>query len=292
MSARLVRTALACYPRAWRDRYGAELAVLTDDLIEAGETSAFAAAANLVGGAVRQRWRAAARSHDAVLTATLAMAVGAVVVAAAIRAGHRGGTMRPYFYTHHVGFVLFVAVVAWLMVEFVEFLRVQERRSKNGSVQRTPTVAFYVVGVAVVIAENVWLYLAPPVVPDATISHGGVAFAVGMTIFLAGVAMRVWSFRALGQYFSFSIEVRPDQNVVTAGPYRTVRHPSYAGGLLMVVGVGLTSANWAAVAVMAVLALVMVVWRIRVEENALLTTLGDRYRSYASGTKRLVPLVW
>jgi protein-S-isoprenylcysteine O-methyltransferase Ste14 len=43
---------------------------------------------------------------------------------------------------------------------------------------------------------------------------------------------------------------------------------------------------------MAVLALVMVVWRIRVEENALLTTLGDRYRSYASGTKRLVPLVW
>ena len=292
MSARLVRVALAFYPRAWRDRYGSELAVLTDDLIEAGETTAFATAANLVGGAVRQRWRAAARSHAAVLTAALAIAVGAAVAVAAVRDGHRGGTMRPYFYTHQVGFVLFVAVVAWLMVEFVEFLRVQERRSKNGSVRRTPTLGFYLVGIAVVIAENVWLYLAPPVVPDATISHGAIAFAVGLAIFLAGASMRVWSFRALGQYFSFSIEVRPDQNVVTAGPYRTVRHPSYAGGLLIVIGVGLMSANWAAVAVMAVLALIMIVWRIHVEEDALMTTLGDRYRSYASGTKRLVPLVW
>src|SRR5262245_9337165 len=236
MNARLVRAALLCYPRAWRDRYGEELAVLTNDLVEAGEATQLTAAANLFGGAARERWRAAARSHDVALTATLAIAVGAAVAVAAVRARRTGGMMKPYFYTHGVGFVLFIAVVVWLMVEFVEFLRVQERRSKNGSVQRTPTVGFYAVGVAVVIAENVWLYLAPPVVPDATISKGAVAFAVGMVIFLAGVAMRVWSFAALGQYFSFSIEVRPDQNVVTAGPYRTVRHPSYAGGLLIAIG--------------------------------------------------------
>ena len=35
-----------------------------------------------------------------------------------------------------------------------------------------------------------------------------------------------------------------------------------------------------------------ILWRIHVEEGALLTTLGDRYRCYASQHKRLVPLVW
>jgi protein-S-isoprenylcysteine O-methyltransferase Ste14 len=33
-------------------------------------------------------------------------------------------------------------------------------------------------------------------------------------------------------------------------------------------------------------------WRIHVEESALMTTLGDRYRAYAVQHKRLVPLVW
>ena len=43
---------------------------------------------------------------------------------------------------------------------------------------------------------------------------------------------------------------------------------------------------------MALLPLAVILWRIYVEENALLTTLGDRYRAYASQHKRLVPLIW
>jgi protein-S-isoprenylcysteine O-methyltransferase Ste14 len=39
-------------------------------------------------------------------------------------------------------------------------------------------------------------------------------------------------------------------------------------------------------------ALVGLVYRIYVEEKALLEELGDRYRSYAEGHKRLVPFVW
>jgi protein-S-isoprenylcysteine O-methyltransferase Ste14 len=36
----------------------------------------------------------------------------------------------------------------------------------------------------------------------------------------------------------------------------------------------------------------VIVWRIRIEERALLTTLDDRYRRYATQRKRLIPLVW
>ena len=86
--------------------------------------------------------------------------------------------------------------------------------------------------------------------------------------------------------------VSSNQPVVANGPYRVLRHPSYSGLLLALTGVGLTSANWVGLAAITLLPLTAILWRIHVEEGALLTTLGDRYRCYASRHKRLVPLVW
>jgi protein-S-isoprenylcysteine O-methyltransferase Ste14 len=57
-------------------------------------------------------------------------------------------------------------------------------------------------------------------------------------------------------------------------------------------GFGLTCANWVAMAAETLLPLAVIIWRIRVEENALLAVLGDRYRCYAPGHRRLVPLIW
>ena len=50
MNRRLLRALLALYPRAWRDRYGAEVAHLTGELIAAGETTPLAGALNLMAG--------------------------------------------------------------------------------------------------------------------------------------------------------------------------------------------------------------------------------------------------
>jgi protein-S-isoprenylcysteine O-methyltransferase Ste14 len=93
-------------------------------------------------------------------------------------------------------------------------------------------------------------------------------------------------------YIQFTVMVSTDQPVVTVGPYRLLRHPSYTGILLACTGIGLASANWASAVAFPLLPLALLLWRIHVEENALLATLGDRYRSYAAQHKRLVPLVW
>jgi protein-S-isoprenylcysteine O-methyltransferase Ste14 len=104
--------------------------------------------------------------------------------------------------------------------------------------------------------------------------------------------LRGWSIKTLGAYFTASVKVSTDQPVITAGPYRMLRHPSYTGLLLIVTGIGLASANWVGLAGMALLTLAGLLWRIHAEERALLTTLGDPYRAYAARHKRLVPLVW
>jgi protein-S-isoprenylcysteine O-methyltransferase Ste14 len=62
--------------------------------------------------------------------------------------------------------------------------------------------------------------------------------------------------------------------------------------MLAIIGLGLLWGNWVSMATLTLLWLALILWRIRFEENALLTTLDGRYGAYASQHKRLVPLVW
>ena len=292
MNRRPVRWLVALYPRAWRDRYGGEVADLTSELVSTGQTTWLRAGLDLAGGAAIERCRALSRSPAAVLgcVATITAAAGIGLAVAGVQ--HGGTDLRPYFETHPAGWLLLLAVMGWSLLEFIKFLQVQQSREWREGATKISTPGFWAACGACVIAWETWLYLAPSIVPAAAIRPAGAAFAVGLVFFLAGMGMRGWSFAVLGRYSTFAIVVGAGQPVVTAGPYRMLRHPSYSGGLLICIGTGLTSANWAGLAAMTLLPLAVTIWRIRLEENALLAGLGDRYRAYASDRKRLVPLLW
>ena len=68
---------------------------------------------------------------------------------------------------------------------------------------------------------------------------------------------------------TFSVMTSPDQPVVTTGPYRIVRHPGYTGVVLVVLGVGAVSGNWIGLAGWTSLVTIPLLYRIRVEEIAL-----------------------
>jgi protein-S-isoprenylcysteine O-methyltransferase Ste14 len=222
-------------------------------------------------------------------------AVNATVAAvlAMARAHHAGPATRPYFDTPSVAPLLLVVVLAWLLMEFSGLLHAQEMQHGRAGAIRTKTPAsFWLAAATGIAAAETWLYLAPPIVPAAAIRPAAAVFAAGLVIFLAGMWLRAWSFWALGRYHSIGIVVCPGQPVIDAGPYGAIRHPGYAGTLLLCLGAGLMSANWASLAAIVALPLALTVWRIRIEERALLAALGDRYRSYAARHKRLIPLVW
>jgi protein-S-isoprenylcysteine O-methyltransferase Ste14 len=185
--------------------------------------------------------------------------------------------------------LLLLVTLAWGALEFGQFSAGLDAR--KGAVKVGELSGRIAIGSSL-IAANVVLFLAPHIVPAAAIRPGVIAFAAGMVILLAGLVLRGWSFTALGEYFTFTVMVSSDQPVVAKGPYRVLRHPSYTGLLLAFAGVGLASANWVGLAGMALLPLTAILWRIHVEEGALMSTLGDRYRCYAAQHKRLVPLVW
>ena len=106
----------------------------------------------------------------------------------------------------------------------------------------------------------------------------------------AGRPSGVWAKVALGRYFTYTVMTSSDQPVITSGPYRYVRHPSYTGILLIAIGAGAVWGNWLGLGALTLGDARRLGLRIYVEEKALLEELGDRYRSYAEDHKRLRPL--
>ncbi|KAJ7075515.1 hypothetical protein B0H15DRAFT_1010591 [Mycena belliarum] len=72
-------------------------------------------------------------------------------------------------------------------------------------------------------------------------------FVVGVVAVISGAAMRLTSFHALGELFTFDLTVHPKHRLVTSGPYRFVRHPAYTGTLTMIAGLAfshLSPGSW------------------------------------------------
>ncbi len=136
-------------------------------------------------------------------------------------------------------------------------------------------------------------WLAARHVPAAELPGNGWAWVVlGVVVIWAGLGLRLSAIVALGRFFRRDVIVEAGQTVVRRGPYRFVRHPAYTGNLLAALGLGLALANWLSIAAFVVLPVLGHLPRIRVEEAALESALGEPYRDYEAETARLVPGIW
>ena len=124
--------------------------------------------------------------------------------------------------------------------------------------------------------------------------HGGrtSVFCAGICLMIAGTAFRWYSARLLGKYFTFDVATQGGQVLIESGPYRYVRHPSYSGALVTLLGFGLALGNWAALVASVSCLGVAYAYRIPVEEAALSAAIGEPYRQYMRRTWRLVPFLF
>jgi protein-S-isoprenylcysteine O-methyltransferase Ste14 len=154
---------------------------------------------------------------------------------------------------------------------------------------RTDLGSFWLIQAGQLFAVVVGLF-APRWVPAANLPSW--LWLVGALIMLIGAVIRTWSLRVLGGSFHRDVRVERGQTLVTSGPYRWVRHPSYTGALLLFAGLGIAQANVVSVVVLVVVPTAVYLRRIKIEEAALTTVLGDRYRSFAAHRARLLPWVY
>jgi protein-S-isoprenylcysteine O-methyltransferase Ste14 len=119
-----------------------------------------------------------------------------------------------------------------------------------------------------------------------------VLVGAGVAIMWVGLALRVWAILVLGGLFRGIVTIQEDHRLVTAGPYRWLRHPSYTGALVASLGYGIGLGHWIGLAALLLSWFAGLAYRIHVEESALRRTFGRAYDDYRARTRRLIPYVY
>jgi protein-S-isoprenylcysteine O-methyltransferase len=112
-------------------------------------------------------------------------------------------------------------------------------------------------------------------------------------LFIAfGVIIRLIAVATLKRQFTVKVSIIEGHKIVDTGIYKIIRHPAYLGYLALMLGIGLVLGNWVGLMTLVVFPLVGILYRIHVEESALLGYFGSEYQEYANRTKRLLPRIW
>ena len=112
---------------------------------------------------------------------------------------------------------------------------------------------------------------------------------LGLVVMIAGSVIRQWALIHLGRFFSRSVQIETGHKVISTGPYRWIRHPAYTGMIIIYTGMIMALGTWVGTFLTFAFVTGSLLYRIRVEELALLTALGNEYREYKQHTWLLFP---
>jgi protein-S-isoprenylcysteine O-methyltransferase Ste14 len=117
-------------------------------------------------------------------------------------------------------------------------------------------------------------------------------YLAALILLVLGLALRWAAILTLGRFFTVNVVIHLDHRIVQTGPYRLVRHPSYAGLFLAFVGLGLAFANWLSLVILVVPIFIAFHSRIVLEERALREAFGAEYEAYCARTARVLPGIY
>ncbi len=200
--------------------------------------------------------------------------------------------MLPLIYTNAGAAGIFLAAcLIWNVPEMIGARKQTAKASrKEASVQDRGSMGILVGLQWVGLALN---FLLAGLFPAAAIPWYRTAlFSIGVILILLGVALRWYAIWTLGRYFTRDVAVSADQQVVQTGPYRSIRHPAYSGTFLTMLGVGLAMTNWASLVTLLICVLIGHMYRVSVEEKALIQAIGQPYVEYMHRTRLFIPLVF
>lgn len=191
---------------------------------------------------------------------------------------------RPALMLHYKIFILILAgVLIWLTQPAVSVEETSEEKSSD----KFSVLLILLMSLVGVVA---------PVVEWAYFHQGAGDFTVytflGLVMIATGVGFRAWAVKTLGEFFTATVQIKDDHKLVTNGPYSIVRHPSYTGAFLSIVGCAVLLESWIGFAIAITAMTIAYYVRISIEENELSAHFGNAYKEYKRSTKRIIPFIW
>ncbi|HEX3941106.1 MAG TPA: isoprenylcysteine carboxylmethyltransferase family protein [Acidobacteriaceae bacterium] len=181
-----------------------------------------------------------------------------------------------------IGLWLTIAAV-WLVGAFTA--KPAERRQSAGSrgLHMVFAIVAYVIGFSKGLEHTA---LARKFVPPSQ-----VVVAVALLFVIAGIAFAIWARFALGRNWSGQVTIKQDHTLILRGPYTIVRNPIYSGLLLAMLGSAIAYREFRGLIALG-LVLVLLLFKIRIEERFMSQRFGEQYAAYKRQVKALIPFVY
>ncbi len=114
-----------------------------------------------------------------------------------------------------------------------------------------------------------------------------IAFA-GALVTAAGIAFAIWARNHIGRFWSGSVAIREDHQLIRSGPYARIRHPIYTGILVALAGTSLAVGNYRALLAF-LLILVSLIYKAHLEEALLTREFGAAFDDHRRHTGFFLP---
>ncbi len=181
--------------------------------------------------------------------------------------------------------ILIIAVsILWVGSEII-LARTKRSHSSDMSLDKS---SLRVLWITIAVAVNVGVLLS-----FQRIGHMGNGSRIlpiaGLIFIVCGLLVRWLAILSLKRQFTVDVSIAEDHRIIRTGMYRFVRHPAYAGSLLSFLGLALCFSNYVSMVIIFVPICLAFLYRIHVEEEALINAFGSQYLDYCASTRRLIP---
>jgi protein-S-isoprenylcysteine O-methyltransferase Ste14 len=190
---------------------------------------------------------------------------------------------RPELLLHYKAIIVLIGGLAMFLTQPAFSM---EETLKNKTTDRfSILIILFASGISVSSSLVEWAYFN---------NRSSVLFFTAMGIFMigAGLVLRISAILTLGKFFTATARVTKEHVLVKTGPYSIIRHPSYAGAIIVMTGVPVLLNN--VVTFFSTILLLILAYDIRIknEEKVLVSIFGDKYRQYTLCAKKIIPYIW
>ena len=149
------------------------------------------------------------------------------------------------------------------------------------------SIVFILVASAVSVGSSLieWAYFSDQ-------SSNLVLTILGILMIIIGLIIRITAINTLGKFFTATARTTNEHLLITSGPFSVMRHPSYAGAILVITGVPVLLNNLITFFSTILLLFFAYDFRIKSEEKVLISTFGEKYLQYSLKVKKIVPHLW
>lgn len=125
---------------------------------------------------------------------------------------------------------------------------------------------------------------------DHWLGTSDLVLIIGLGLFLIGMSLAIWARVYLGANWGMPMSLKKDPDLITTGPYKYIRHPIYAGLILMLLGSSIDINFYWLIAM--VIAGAYFIYSAFAEEKVLSKQFPKTYPSYKSSSKMLIPFIF